>query len=119
MLVSKQIDYTNRVVALKLITGEEVIARVTQVTDTTLTLKRPLSMVMMQGGEEDESQGSVAFAPWMLAIPEDALVELSKDRIVYVHEARKDAAEQWVSAVGDYDGPRGATMEVTASRGRR
>lgn len=118
MLVSKSINYTGRVVALKLVTGEEIIARVTDDTDTNLVLKRPLSMVMM-AGEEDESQGSVAFAPWMLAIPDDALVSLSKSSIVYVHEARKDAAEQWVTAVGDYEGPRGATMEVAASRGRR
>jgi hypothetical protein len=117
MLTAKTIDYTNRIVSVKLVTGEEIIARVVEQKEHSLVFKRPLSMVMMAG--DDDNQGQVAFAPWMLGLPDDARVELPRERLVYVGESRKDAAEQYVIAVNDYEGPRAATVEVAgASRGR-
>lgn len=117
MLTAKPIDYTNRIVSAKLITGEELIARVVEQKEHSLVFRRPLTMVMMAA--EDDNQGSVAFAPWMLGLPDDARVELPRERIIWVGESRKDAAEQYVIAVNDYEGPRAATVdEPVASRGR-
>lgn len=89
--------------AVKLITGEEIIALVTSVTESTITIKRPLTLVMTMP-EAGGDQGQVAFAPWMLGLESNKEITLQLTRVVYYGPARSDAAQEYHAAVG-FDDP--------------
>ena len=97
MLKTKNTNQTTS--AIKLITGEEIIALVTEVTESTLTIKRPLTLVMTMP-EAGGDQGQVAFAPWMLGLDPNHEITLQLTRVVYYGPARHDAALEYHSATG-------------------
>lgn len=117
MLVENQVDLSGRIVAVKLTTGEEIVARCIEDDASVLTLRRPVSLVMSHDTETD--QAMVAFAPWMLALPEDTNVRIGRTRVVFAGEARRDVTEQYKEAVQDIAPMTGAIQDVVASRGRR
>lgn len=85
--------------AVKLVTGEEIIAMVTSVTESTITIKRPLTLVMTMP-EAGGDQGQVAFAPWMLGLDANHEITLQLTRVVYYGPARSDAAQEYHAATG-------------------
>lgn len=101
MLVQNTPNFKDKIVTLKLITGEEIIARATYHDSLTkvISVKNPLSMVMIPN--EDNNQGMVAFAPWMLSIGDDESVDIEPRSYIVVAVARPDAAEQYSRAVGE------------------
>lgn len=116
MLVQKKTvgAFTGRIIAAKLTNGEEIIARVVDESETAYTFKRPLILVMTAMPGMD-SQGQVAFAPWMLGIDEETLINLPKDRILFLAAARKDADEQYQAATQDFTQKnQGATVSNSA-----
>lgn len=87
------------VTAIKMITGEEIIALVSEVTDQVIKLKHPLTLVMTLP-EAGGDQGQVAFAPWMLGLESGQEITLQISRVVYHGPARSDAATEYKSAIG-------------------
>lgn len=100
MLVMKS-SLTNKVAVFKLVTGEEVIARIVADNSATgsVSFKNPLSMVMLP--EETGQQGMVAFAPWILGAEDDTPLEIKMSSVIVMVEARADAAEQYSQAIGE------------------
>ena len=69
----------NNVKVLKLITGEEVIARVTEEKNNLITLEKPMTLQMLP----NTSTGQVGFAlvPWMKAAKNEK-VTISTEHII-------------------------------------
>lgn len=96
MLVEKKVQQ-NTVVAIKLITGEEIIAYKLSDDDGHLMVSRPLAMVMAEN-PDNPAQTRVMFAPWMVAA-DKSQIAINNHHVVAVTTANKDAAEQYVEAV--------------------
>ncbi len=82
----------NDVVAFKLISGEEVVAKVTAISETEFTVTRPMAMTIVPQG----NSATVAFMPWTLGMPDDAKIKLLKDKIIAYAKARKEAADGYL-----------------------
>jgi hypothetical protein len=66
-------------VILKLVSGEEVIARVKEETETTITLESARTLLMQPTGP---GQMGVVMLPWVTTIPEGVLPPLEKTFIM-------------------------------------
>ena len=120
MLVNNNVNPAGKVVAIKLTTGEEIIARcMSDANHDSIIVKRPLSLVLASMPDSEE-QGMIVFTPWMLGIEDDTQVKLMKSSIIFMAPARKDAETQYIEATGDVEhpAPRGV-MNNTVARGRR
>lgn len=96
MLVEKKSEDT-KVVAIKLLTGEEIIARKLNEEDNAVLISRPLAMVMAENPDNPQ-QTRVMFTPWMVAAGKD-MMRLRKEHIVVMVDARPDAADQYEQAI--------------------
>lgn len=97
MLVEKKSENTV-VVAIKLITGEEIIARKLSDDDGHIMVSRPLSMIMAEN-PDNPTQTRVMFTPWMVAAGKD-MMTIKNTHVIAVVPARHDAAEQYEQAIG-------------------
>ena len=87
----------NDVKVLKLITGEEVIARVSEEHNDLLTLEKPMTLQMMP---PNTSTGQVGFAmvPWIKAAKNDK-VTISEEHILAVDEASKQTETNYLQVI--------------------
>lgn len=69
MLIDKPIE-KNKITTMKLATGEELIAKILEDTEHTMTLAKPLSIIMSDKG--------LAMIPYMLSVSADDTVVLQK-----------------------------------------
>jgi len=98
MLVEKKSENTP-VVAIKLVTGEEVIARKLSEENDGIRIARPLAMVMAEN-PENPSQTRVMFTPWMVAAGKE-MMTIKTIHIIAMVPARDDAAEQYEQAISN------------------
>jgi hypothetical protein len=96
MLVEKKTQ-DSVVVAIKLVTGEEVIARKISDDDQHIIVSRPLAMVMAEN-PDNPTQTRVMFTPWMVASGKE-VVTIKNAHVVAVTPARDDAADQYEHAI--------------------
>ena len=96
MLVEKKAENT-KVVAIKLTTGEEIIARKLSDDDHHIMVSRPLAMVMAEN-PENPTQTRVMFTPWMVAAGKEVM-SINNNHVIAVVPAREDAAEQYEQAI--------------------
>jgi hypothetical protein len=96
MLVEKKAKEAT-VVAIKLITGEEIIAHKILEDGDRVRVRDPLAMVMAENPDNPQ-QTRVMFTPWMVA-GETQDVSINKSNIIAITNARTDAAEQYAQAV--------------------
>lgn len=96
MLVEKKTQ-DSIVVAIKLITGEEILARRISDDDNHIIVSRPLAMVMAENPDNPQ-QTRVMFTPWMVAAGKE-VVTIKNAHVVAVTPARDDAAEQYENAI--------------------
>ena len=88
----------NNVKILKLITGEEVIARVTEEKNVDLiTLEKPMTLQMLP---PNTSTGQVGFAlvPWMKAAKNEK-VTISTEHIIAEDEASEQTEKNYLQVV--------------------
>ena len=87
----------NDVKVLKLITGEEVIARVSEESSNLLTLEKPMTLQMMP---PNTSTGQVGFAmvPWMKAAKNEK-VTISTEHIITEDEASEQTEKNYLQVV--------------------
>ena len=85
------------IVALKLVTGEEIIATFVELDGGVLKVKSPLAMVMAEN-PDNPTQTRVMFTPWMVAASVTTF-EIREQFIVSLVEAREDAASQYEQAI--------------------
>ena len=100
MLVSKKDNLVGKVIAAKLISGEEIMAKVISIDNSIVSLSRPVSYVMGVQSEKSK-QGNVMFAPWMLGVEIKTVIEINNNHILFMAPAGADAALKYKEAVGD------------------
>ena len=86
----------NDVKVLKLITGEEVIARITEEENNLITLKNPMTLQMLP----PTSTGQVGFAlvPWMKAAKNDNMT-ISIEHVLVTDEASEQTEKNYLQVV--------------------
>ena len=87
MLLQKQVT-PNDVVSIKLINGDEIIARFDAEDATTITINRPLALTMTGGG--------LGMIPWVFLGDKDSIT-LNKTHVFVMVPSKKDAADQYLS----------------------
>jgi len=87
----------NDVKVLKLITGEEVIARVSEEHNDLLTLEKPMTLQMMP---PNTSTGQVGFAlvPWIKAAENDKTT-ISIEHVLVTDEASDQTEKNYLQVV--------------------
>ena len=87
----------NDVKVLKLITGEEVIARITEEENNLISLKQPMTLQMLP---PNTSTGQVGFAlvPWIKAAKNDKTT-ISIDHVLVTDEASDQTEKNYLQVV--------------------
>ena len=87
----------NDVKVLKLITGEEVIARVTKEENNLITLEKPMTLQMLP---PNTSTGQVGFAmvPWMKAAKNEKIT-ITIEHILVEDEASEQTEKNYLQVV--------------------
>ena len=87
----------NDVKVLKLITGEEIIARVTEEKNNLITLEKPMILQMLA---PNTSTGQVGFAliPWMKAAKNERVL-ISTEHIIAEDEASEQTEKNYLQLV--------------------
>jgi hypothetical protein len=86
MLISKPIA-DGDVVSIKLINGDEIIARLEKDDQNGYTINRPLALTMSGGG--------LGMIPWIFLGDRDT-VTLKREHVFVVVPSKKDAADQYM-----------------------
>ena len=89
----------NNVKVLKLITGEEVIARVTEEENNLITLTTPMILqILPAAGTGTRSSLGFALVPWMKAAKNEK-VTLSVEYILVIDEASDQTEKNYLQVV--------------------
>ncbi|MBT4697198.1 MAG: hypothetical protein HN982_03815 [Candidatus Marinimicrobia bacterium] len=88
---------TNDVKVLKLITGEEVIARITKEENSLITLEKPMTLQMMS---PNTSTGQMGFAmvPWLVAAKNEKIA-ISTEHILVTDDASDQTGKNYLQIV--------------------
>jgi hypothetical protein len=86
MLLQKPIA-ANEVVSIKLVNGDELIARYDGEDENTISINRPLALTMSASG--------LGMIPWMFLGDKDNIV-LKKEHVFCMVPSKKDAADQYM-----------------------
>lgn len=107
MLVEKAIE-PNDIVAVKLVSGDEVIAKVTAIAaDGGFKLSKPLVLGMQQ--HQDPATGKIGiglgFAPFMLGLAEDMPVTIKPTSFVTVARVRDEVRNAYLQSTTGLEVP--------------
>ena len=86
MLISKGFS-NGDIVSLKMINGDELIARFESETGDDITIDRPLALTMSREG--------LGMIPWMM-LGDKSSITLKKSHVFAVVSSQKDAADQYM-----------------------
>lgn len=87
MLISKPIEIGG-IVTIKLTSGEELVSRLSEETDTHYKLSKPLVLTMGPQG--------IAMVPYLFTVSPDKDIALSKHTVTVIVETDKPAADQYL-----------------------
>jgi len=88
MLIDKGVS-TGEVVSLKLISGEELIAKLAEETATGYKVSKPLVLSMNQQG--------IGMIPFMFTVNPEKEINISKTSVIAVANCDKQFADQYIS----------------------
>lgn len=88
MIITKGIA-VGEIVTLKIVTGEELIGKLTEIGDDFYAIHRPLVLVMSQQG--------LGLQQWTFTANVDKSFKISKDKIIMIAETVKEMANQYLS----------------------
>ena len=86
----------NDVKVLKLITGEEVIARITEEENNLITLKNPMTLQMLP--PTSTGQVGIALVPWMKTAKSDKMT-ISIEHVLVTDEASDHSEKNYLQVV--------------------
>ena len=86
----------NDVKVLKLITGEEVIARITEEENNLITLKNPMTLQMLP--PTSTGQVGIALVPWMKTAKSDKMT-ISIEHVLVTDEASDQTEKNYLQVV--------------------
>lgn len=111
MLVEKSKFNPGDIVAMKLVSGEEIIGRLVEYNADFIKITNPVLMILEMVEDEVQNpvtgqihknqQAMVAFAPFMLGMPDNEPLKIGFTKYITVCKAREDAANQYKSALGN------------------
>ncbi len=88
MLISKGVT-VGEVVSLKLVTGEEIIAKLKDADETSYSLHRPLSLVISGKG--------LGLQQWLFSFDPDKPVKMSKDKVLAIEATIPELSKQYIA----------------------
>ena len=86
----------NDVKVLKLITGEEVIARITEEENNLISLKQPMTLQMLP--PTSTGQVGIALVPWIKAAKNEK-VTISTEHVLVTDEASDQSEKNYLQVV--------------------
>lgn len=87
MIITKGIA-PGEVVTLKIVTGEELIGKLTDITDEYYMIHRPLVLVMSQQG--------LGLQQWTFTASVDKAFKINKDKVIMIAETVKEMQTQYI-----------------------
>jgi hypothetical protein len=95
MLLEKTL-VVNDVACIKIANGDEIIGKITEINEKTVTISKPLLMVLSQ--DPRTGQPGVQMAPfWMLGGDKDSKYPISRDHVVCMVRANPDAVKGYTA----------------------
>ena len=79
----------NDIVAIKVVSGDEILAKLIEITTNGVKISKPLQLIIM-------TQGSVGMIPYMVGIDDESKLFINNDKIILMGKARPDAASQYI-----------------------
>jgi len=76
------------IISIKLVTGEELVARFEEETDTDITVDKPMSLQIGPQG--------VGISQFMLTMDMDSKVTISKHNCLVIAPTRKEMSDQYI-----------------------
>lgn len=90
MLLSKNRYSVGDLISLKLVTSEEIVARLKEETDTTYTIERPVMLVPTHQG--------TAIAPFMITADVADTLVIGKNMVITVAQTKKEIETAYIEA---------------------
>jgi len=114
MLVTKK-PSKGDIVAIKTVSGEELIARIQEISNTDYTLKTPLAVTPRPVVHEGKQQMSLGFLPFMLTAVDTGEIDLPRSAIVAVAYANDGVKKMYIQATSGIvpAGPGDASKLIT------
>ena len=95
MLIDKPIT-ENDIVSIKLSNGDEIIAKLSEITESKITITKPLLMVLSQ--DPRTGQPGVQMAPfWMMGSDPSSKYAINRSHVIVVTKSNTDAASSYIS----------------------
>ena len=76
------------IISIKLVTGEEVVAKFEEETDTVITIDKPMSLQLGPQG--------MGISQFMLTMDMDSKVTISKQNCLVIARTRKEMSDQYI-----------------------
>lgn len=80
----------NSVIVMKLVTGEEIVARMIKDNNQTVTITRPVSVGM-------SANGQVAMMPFMVSLPDQANIDINMSNVILYTNAREEMKNAYIT----------------------
>jgi hypothetical protein len=77
-------------ITLKLTSSEEIIARFVEEDATTITVTKPMALMMAQNGP--------GLGPFTFTVSPDVNLKLNKSAILFVHKSDEEMAKQYIES---------------------
>jgi hypothetical protein len=108
LIENTALPQTGDIVAFRLATGEEVVAKLVSETETGVTIAKPVVLQMQMVGPQ---QAGIGLAPFMVAIDEDAKVTVQRSlMITRPVKARKEIANNYIKATTGLEIPGASSL---------
>ena len=75
-------------ITIRTTAGEELLARLVEETDKTITIEKPMAVMVTQQG--------LGLGPFTFTVAPDAKLKLNKSAIVFVHKTDSEMAKQYI-----------------------
>ena len=85
------------VIAIKLMSGEELVGELVEETETSIVFKNPLAVMLQQTPEGDLKVGFVPFAPYLGKNP---VLTLGRESLIFMEEVDERMKNQYNSVFG-------------------
>lgn len=109
MITIKPTYAVDDVVSIKLANGDEIIGKCTAVDDKTITITRPLLMVLSQ--DPNTGRPGISMAPfWMLGSEPTAKYTISHNQIICALKSNSEAMKGYISQTTGLTMPGGSGL---------
>jgi hypothetical protein len=81
---------TNDTITIRTAAGEEILARFVEENDKTITVQKPLALIVSQQG--------IGLGPFTFTASPDAKISLRKESLLFIVKTDADMAKQYVSS---------------------